>query len=177
VTSRFPDIVIFLVVYLVSCKQPIVEPQIPDIYWGECTATLNGESWESYPYSKMMLDRTNFIGIAGNRYNASNLLIEQLNIINIPLAVGTYPLDHLNSQDNPCALYSYTHVDVDLADYFIEEGVPAKGSVTLTEYDSLSREVKGYFDCVLYLVDNSGKPDAPDSLVFKNGYFDTKILE
>jgi hypothetical protein len=49
--------------------------------------------------------------------------------------------------------------------------------VSLTEYDTISREIKAYFDCVLYLVQNPGKPEAPDSLVFTDGYFHTRILE
>jgi hypothetical protein len=170
-------IFLLLASLMLSCKEPVIEPQKPDIYFGECSAVLNGEPWGACAYAKSKLDGTEFITVFGNRYNESQLLIETLNIINVPLEIGEYQFDYRRNPDNPYGFFTFKHVDLALADYFVQEGVEARGEVSLTRYDTLSREVEGYFDCVLYLIQKPGKPDAPDSLVFTDGYFYTRILE
>lgn len=166
------------VLSILSCTESPVEPQKPEIYFGECTADINSQQWHSCPFAKVDdEDGETLVHIIGDVFNASGIMVESMSILNIPLVVGNYELDDWRSDDSPFSLFVYQHHDLALADYRVNEGVDAKGSVILTSYDSISRDVEGYFDCVLYLVQNPGKPDAPDSLVFTNGYFHTRIID
>ena len=93
------------------------------------------------------------------------------------MEVGTFEFDVFGSEEKPYCLYSYWEYDYSLADYLVPMGTEAKGSVTLDEYDEGTGDLKGTFNCVLYHVSGHGISDAPDSLVFTDGYFHTKILE
>ncbi|HLF63684.1 MAG TPA: hypothetical protein VI603_08020 [Saprospiraceae bacterium] len=156
----------------------MIELKKPDNYWGECKAFVNEEEWIACPYAKLKVeDDIKVLSIKGIVFNESFLIRESISIINVPLELGTYQLDDWRSEERPFILFVYKDHDVALADYLVQEGVEAKGTVSLTEYDEILQEIKGTFECTLYLYQNPGKPDAPDSLVITDGYFHTRIVD
>jgi len=92
--------------------------------------------------------------------------------------MGTYPV-----LDNPPQLrdsverakYYYLDQDVLYGVYKVLES-DTTNAITISSYDSVSREIKGTFN-VTFVPEHLPYPGAPDTIRFRNGQFHTKIIK
>ena len=163
---------VFLSFYF-SCKDD-------DIFDGKVTANMNGESWKTeaiiaspnLPYDQGM-------DIIIYELNRAGLSQMQLHLFKIPITEGTYNLDSTGVRDIDTLIGAslvMTDHDVPISGYDLIEDGSEVNELVITEIDG--DEIKGTFD--ISFVKNSTNPfgvNDPDTVIFKNGVFETKLVE
>ena len=167
-----------LVLLLAACsKEPAPEPPAGP-WWGETRALENNQIWQGKPYAVVSKDYPTRVLIAMDSVSNGYYVTKGLNFYRIPLRVGTYPV-----LDNPPqirdsverAKYYYLDYDVLYGVYKVLES-DTTNAITISSYDSVSREIKGSFN-VTFVPEHLPYPGAPDTIRFRNGQFHTKIIK
>lgn len=157
--------------FFASCKKP-VDPIDPFEYSGEASAFKNGVIWTGSTYGSISnnsiwvtIDSIPYIGV------------EALTIAKIPLTPGTYPVYYsLEPNDSlVTALFSYVNYDDYWEDYIILEA-DSSSFMTLESYDTITREVNGKFD-LTFIKKHGSNSDYPDTIRFREGIFNTKLID
>ncbi len=169
---------ILLILFLISCKRENFEP---DKYWGEASAIKNGSYWESFPSAGSSDSNEKFF-VSFNTYGQQELHREELVISKIPLAIGTYNIKKTDSEmtdDKVVATLFISLYGGDVGGYFynLSESADSLNSITVTKIKK--DEIWGTFEVTLLRDTTQGKEsiDFPDTLIFTDGKFHTKILE
>jgi hypothetical protein len=167
-----------LFVLLIACKKEITKPALPEDYYGTASAERNGKPWSAHP--------TCWIDVIGQ----SNLVVqldsfwqdfyfkEQVSIYGIPPILGTYKVYKLSTQtvDKLYSVLSMWDADQPLGGYTILESDSSTNLVTLTKYDTLTKEIKGTFN-LTFVVSGRPYPSYPDTIKMKNGQFFGKLIK
>lgn len=160
-----------------SCNERLDEPIKPSYYTGETTFIINQDSVQYCTYGKP--------GKSNGRngiYIISDLIQGYIQTksfaIFIPGESGVFPFhEEVNFEKGHArANFFYKDADVILASYYTPED-KANGMVSISQYNMQSGVISGDFECTLYLNRNYGLSYAPDSLVIRNGHFETTVVE
>ena len=174
--------ILFLIIatiLLFSCKKdptPIVEPSP---YWGESSATINGVPWAAQPTAFVNLIYGNNWHIIMNYFDQNNILREGLNLIKVPFKVGTYPVVNGDAQLNDSLLGAdFTYwIDDQTDGYYTVLESDSSSFVSLTSYDTTTKELRGTFTITFIAVHKPPYPGATDTLRVRNGVFHTRVRD
>ncbi len=161
--------VAFLMLFAISCNKEKIEI---DEYWGEASATKNDTHWTSYPSGGISnLDDRLFVSC--NTYSKEGYHREQLLMYSIPMEVNDYVISKSLAK---VKYYTLTDDGDVIGDkYYISE-LDSLSTISITEIDG--EEVWGTFSLTLYRdTSRVHDPGVPDTLIFTDGEFHTKILE
>ncbi len=164
---------ILLVVFSVSCKRERFEA---NKYWGEASAIKNGSYWESYPSAGSSDSNEKFF-VSLNTYGQKELHRDELVISKIPFYTGTYNIRKNNNGKVDATLFTSLYGG-DLGGYiYLLSESDSLSLVTITKIED--DEIWGTFDITLLRDTTQGEEsiDFPDTLIFTEGKFHTKILE
>ena len=103
-------------------------------------------------------------------------LKESLIILGIPPFLGTYKVNKLTAAKDLNSSLSMWDADFPIGGYTLLESDSNTNRVTLTAYDTLSKEIKGTFN-LTYIFVSKPFPNYPDTLRFRNGNFHGKLIE
>jgi len=146
--------------------------------WGEISSLKNGLNWngaiETYPnrFSNLKVD------ISANLSNADRTQ-EQLLFFKVPLKKGKYKLSFTINQPPDNALVGckfFKSFEDELYDVYEIALNDSTSYVEITEYDEKKGDLKGTFNLQLW-PDWANSLNAPDSIVFSNGVFHTRIRD
>lgn len=171
-------IIILGLVVCSACKKSNEEPEL---YWGSVSAIKNGVAWEAEIYAGENRPYNQGIDIGIEKFNSKRLRREGLYFFKIPLNTGVYPLSETDVRiidSLTGAFYNTLLDDGDVAGdaYYLFSGEHIENQIEITEIKG--KEIKGTFQ-VSFLKDlryGAADPSAPDTVVFKNGKFHTRIL-
>ena len=172
---------LIFVMTLQSCRE---EPSlIPDIYWGEASATKNGQPWSGLIYAQPNEPYGYWFDISIRVFNTQEFLRESLFFFKIPYAIQNNQIDTIEARVDTTrtgAFYATLVDDGDVVgDIFDVYNGESENYISVTSYDKSSGEVRGEFAVtfVFDVTDNRSDPTAPDTIRFTNGQFHTKIRE
>ena len=166
-----------------SCEEE--QSIIPDVYWGEVSATKNGQPWSGLIYAQPNEPYGYGFSISIDVYNKQEFLRESLHIAKIPYEFGRNRIDTLGIRvDTLLTAASYATLVNDgdiLGDLFkVYEG-ETESFISITSYNEKTGEVSGDFEVIFVfgegVVGTKSDPTAPDTVRFANGKFRTKIRE
>ncbi|MCE7922160.1 MAG: hypothetical protein DYG98_03820 [Haliscomenobacteraceae bacterium CHB4] len=149
------------------------------LYWGETAALKNGSNWNG----KIRAISNNFaekkIDIAIRNYDSDGIWLETLSFVKIPLKIGEHPLSYTFNQppDDSLSGALYTNgYDDEVYDFYKIAENDSTSYLEITDYNEQKAEIKGNFSLILWRrKDLPGAWNAPDSIVFSNGVFHTRI--
>lgn len=170
-------ILIPLLVFSLSCNKEEIEL---DEYWGEASATKNGSDWMPLPHAGI----SNINGklfVSCNTYSGEGYHRELLHLFKIPLIEGNYKIERTEVRDEDDKIGAKFFTSVDDGDvtgdiYYISDA-DSLNSVSITKIEG--DEVWGAFNLTMYRDTTRAvqHPNVPDTLVFTDGKFHTKILK
>jgi hypothetical protein len=172
------SIAIYIALILTSCTQEPQEPAPEGPWWGEASATKNGISWIGKPYAVTSKEYSDRVNISIDSLMNDYYTTKSLEIYRVPVYLGTYRIfDNLPKINDSIVRAKYYFVDYDVlyGTYKVLES-DSSSFITVTSYDSVSKEVKGTFDVTLVKEISPG-PNAPDTIRFRNGMFHTKVIK
>lgn len=165
---------LFSLMALISCKK---EPA--SIYWGTNSSSKNGSEWSGKiranknPFSDTKVD------ISITRFDDEDIPLDNIVFFKIPLAKSAYHLSNILNQapdGNQVGAYYFNGYDDELYDTYVIAADDSTSYIELTDYDSNKGEVRGRFQ-VKFVIDSKGSLNAPDSVVFSDGVFHTRIAD
>jgi len=171
---------VFLAICLTnSCDKE--EPRWQKYHWGEATASKNGIAWKGEPRCVIDTRYPQGIDIIIDVYNEKNFHREDLLFFKIKNEIGNYSItpSNLYAYDSiPGASYGTSIDDGDVAgdSYDLIEGI-VENKLTIDK--KKGDEIWGTFQVAL-IKDKTfppQDPSAPDTVVFTNGKFHTKLLK
>ena len=146
-------------------------------YWGNISALKNGSPWEG----KIRAEQTIFSSVKAEifieTFDKDGVLTETLFFYKVPKKVGTYHLSQtINSPpDDSLTGCFYTNGYKDeLFDIYDLVFSDSTSYLEITEYNEEKGELRGKFNLILW-PSIPGSWNAPDSLVFSDGVFHTRI--
>ena len=157
-----------------SCSKDESNP-----YWGQTSVLKSGDPWSG----QIKAAKSNFAGskieIIIDNFDEQGKWIETLGFYKIPTEVGRFKLVLTSNQppDDSLsgALYSNGYDDALFNLYKIAEN-DSTSYLEITDYNQDKAEIKGTFNMVLWRrKDLPGSLNAPDSIVFSDGAFHTRI--
>ena len=169
---RYAKIVLpaLVVITLFSCEKD-------DYYWGTVTVQKNGSPWVTEIRATRSTISNSKINIRINTPNQSGEILEKLNFFKVPATVGHYPLSYTFNQPPDDSLigclYANGYQD-QLYDSYLLSQQDSTSYLEITEYDSKKKEIKGRFNLIVW-PDIKGSWNAPDSIVFSDGEFHTRV--
>jgi len=167
---------LFLAFALFSCKK---EDEIS--YWGTTSALKSGAAWSgkiratSNPFAGQKFD------IEIRNHDSEGYWISSLSFYKIPLKNGKYNLSNTLNQppDDSLSgvLYADGHDD-QLHNFYKIAQNDSLSYLEVTSFDKKKSEIKGRFNLTLWRrKDLPGSWNAPDSIVFSDGVFHTRIQD
>lgn len=162
-----------------SCSK---EDPLDKYYWGEATATKNGmaSSWSARPRCVVNKPYNQGMDIIMDVFNSQGFKRENLFFYKIPNEVGNYDItkSSLHTVDSTHgASYGTLIDDGDVAgdSYYLIQGI-VENKLTIDK--KKGNEIWGTFQAAFvkdktYLPQD---PTAPDTVIFTNGKFHTKLL-
>lgn len=168
------QIAFILLVLLAACsKEPEPEPPAGP-WWGETTALENGMNWNGSPFAIFDKKDSSRMSIQIDSLKYGYFRCKNLYFSKVPVYPGTYIIDR--SVDTLIgSKYFYLDHDVLYGVYIVLES-DTTNAITISSYDSVSREIKGSFN-VTFVPEHLPYPGAPDTIRFRNGQFHTKIIK
>ncbi len=157
-----------------SCKKENGDP-----YWGEVSVIKNDSVWSG----KIKATKSNFaeskVEIIVKTFNQEDIPLETLGFFKVPTGVGKYKLAYTFNQppDDTLvgALYANGYDD-EIYDFFEIAENDSTSYIEITDYNESTRDLKGIFNLILWRQEGlPGGWNAPDSIVFANGVFHTRI--
>lgn len=149
------------------------------LYWGEISALKNGSNWNG----KIKAPKSNFaeskIEIIINVFDEQDIWLETLGFYKVPTEIGKYKLTLTSNQppDDSLSGALYTNgYDDEVYDFYKIAENDSTSYLEITDYNEQKAEIKGNFSLILWRrKDLPGAWNAPDSIVFSNGVFHTRI--
>ena len=166
-----------LISLFLACGKNQEKPSLPENYWGEASAERNGKPWATNPVCWInIVNKTNVI-IELDSFINNYYLKESLIIFDIPPFLGTYKVNKLTAAKDLNSSLSMWDADLSIGGYTLLESDSNTNRVTLTSYDTLSKEIKGTFNLTYIVVPPGPYPDYPDTIRFRNGKFHGKLIK
>lgn len=168
---------LFTIILCSSCKKDPSPPVDPSPFWGEASATINGNFWEAQPTAIISFPHGHGWDMSIDSFD-SGILRHILGIYKLPFTPGTYPVINTFAQmDDYMVGASFSYWTADQADglYTVLEA-DSSSFVTLQSYDTITKELRGTFEFT-FIVSHRPYPNAPDTLRVRNGVFHTKVRD
>ena len=169
-----------LLVGFFGCQDTL---DLPDSYWGEATAEIDGQVRKYAPYAvinSFIPDRINF---NFDRFDNDRIHRQALYIYKVPIEVGVYPLVNTGSRDideQTGGVYDLLvgdgHVLGDT--YYINLGDDTGEYIEITRIEG--DQIWGKFQLSMYRRNKDLGPSPygePDYITFTNGEFHTRLWE
>lgn len=161
---------------ILSCKK-----EKEDLYWGEISSQKNGDTWTG----EIRAPKSNFaeskIEIIIDVFEEKGIWLETLGFYKVPTEIGEYKLALTSNQppDNSLVGALYTNgYDDEIYDFYKIAENDSTSYLEITDYNEKTAEIKGNFNLILWRrKDFPGAWNAPDSIVFSNGTFHTRISD
>ncbi len=168
----------FGLLLILSCNK---KNDQPDYYWGSINAIKNGEAWEGKLYAVINKPFEQGIDIIIERFNEKGYKREYLFMSKIPLEVKKSKLNQTDVRIIDTLVggdYGTLLDDGDVAgdDYLLlDDSIDDFVEITETK----GKEIKGKFQMsfVKDLRFGEADPTAPDTVIFTDGVFHTRIQE
>ena len=176
---KYTFLALFLIlVTWLSCNK---DDPWSDIYWGEASVLSNGELQEARIRASPSARNNLGIAIQIHFFNEQNIQRGGLNLFKIPYELGSYMLSKTQTVDMDSlsgASFATRVADGDVIGDFYDllEG-EIENEVTIDRIED--EEIWGTFQ-VAFVKDTTygeGDPTAPDTLIFTDGQFHTKVFE
>ncbi|MDX1913760.1 MAG: hypothetical protein SFV22_19850 [Saprospiraceae bacterium] len=170
----------FCSLLLSSCDKTYPLPTIEELgYWGSASAIRNNMSWTGAPISVAIDNDYQGKGfqISIDSLDKYGIPQESLTFSKVPFQPGkSYLFDTYQQTDDGLvgAHYFILDDDVLIGSYKVVED--STSFITLTSYDSTSRELKGIFEAT-FVVEHRPDPTYPDTIRFRNGHFHTRLKD
>ena len=170
-------LVLTVLLFNVQCRKD----ECTKYYWGNINALKNGTAWTADIRAGNDSRVAGKIYIMIDKINSDCLFEEGLSFGNIPPTQGKYRLfrNNLSSQD-PNKAYSYfsTLIGGDaICDWYdVIEADSVNNFIQINSFDAGSGKVSGIFSVKLAVKLPKCDPLAPDTLLFSNGVFNTKVF-
>ena len=173
-------LIFFILITLISCEQepPIVQdPNNKTIYSGSVYMERNESEWKALPVAKYSYSNRGFYSV---EFDSLSFGLLQRN-----LGFTDLPINHFDTIknftvtsgfDNIPRIY-FTNIDVDVA-YDVWQPVLSDSSnnwIKIDQFDTISKEVSGSFSATLVRT-NGISPGFPDTMRFRKGVFNTKLM-
>ena len=183
-------LLISMVLLLSTCKK---KDERPNYFWGEATATLNGQSWETPGWEVKIAsgDKSSTgtpcnlqsIDIGIHKFNPQNYLREKIAVVKVPPQLGTYPVNASRICEGDSTVgggYTTFAADGDVIKDIYKVLETEDNTITVSAYNPSSKEISGSFR-IAFVFDpkqDSRKDDplAPDTIRFTNGQFRSKVI-
>lgn len=169
--------IIFLLVFVISCYGEKIEI---DEHWGEASATKNDIHWVSLP-SAGISNINEKLFISCNTYSNEGFHRELLLLFKIPLVEGMYNVERTEEREENDKIGAKLITSIDDGDvtgdvYYISE-LDSLSTISITKIED--KEIWGTFNLTLFRDTTRAiqHPNVPDSLIFNNGEFHTKIIK
>ncbi len=169
--------------FLFSCNKN--DDGIGRRQWGTISAMKNGEFWEGEIYSlskSYSFEAGQGVDIFINRYNEKGYHREELYFYKVPDKVDKYPLSQTSFLDKDSLIGADYFTSVDDGDvlgeiYYLILNDSIEDYIEIT--DVSGKELFGRFQASFAKDTTSldGDPSAPDTVIFTNGKFHTKVLD
>ncbi|MBX2890231.1 MAG: hypothetical protein KF734_04840 [Saprospiraceae bacterium] len=151
------------------------------LYWGETSALKNGSNWSG----KIKAPKSNFaeskIEIIVHAFDEQGIWLETLGFYKVPTEIGIYKLTLTSNQPPDDSLVGALYAngyDDELYDFYKIADNDSTSYLEITDYNENTTEIKGKFNMILWRrKDLPGALNAPDSIVFSNGVFHTRIRD
>ncbi|MBL7828993.1 MAG: hypothetical protein JNJ57_20330 [Saprospiraceae bacterium] len=160
------------VIVFVFCKKD-------DYYWGTVTCQKNGVPWPGHIRATISTISDYKINIVMNTLDEEGNELETLVFFKVPMLKGKYSLSYTINQPPDDSLigcdYANGYLD-QLYDSYLLAQQDSSSYLEITEYNDKKQEIKGRFNLIVW-PDIKGSLNAPDSIVFANGEFHTKIID
>ena len=176
--SKYLALLFFGVAFFACQKEPGTPTEEPVTYWGTVSVNKNGNPWTVSPSVSIHTKFENKLNLSFIEFDEYGFKKEKCGIFKVPAQPGTYSLHNTSIQVDDSLVGSsfiFRDDDVQLGYYDVLEA-DSSSFVTITSYDSTTKEVKGSFD-IIFKVAQSPFPGAPDTIRLQNGVFHTKIAE
>ena len=163
-------VVLLLSLFFASCCN--VEPPPVNKTEGEAFAEVNGELWSWCAYAEYSDNNMSSFSLILDSYE-NDILEQQFFFKNIPLNLSEDQGLHENINcDNLCASFTTFLEDVIGNNYILNSQDTITDVIHIEEYDNVTHEFKGFFQCSFVRDTSIEKVDLyPDSLEFRNGEF------
>ena len=165
-------------IFISSCDDKPIEES--SIYFGACTAFVNGELWNSDVRAKYSFSNQNYLLLSFDKFE-SNILRQELHFRFIELEEKS--LKVLNSDidvscDTNCCTFSSGYDDQAGDSYNIIEDDSFEDWIVIDSIDDQTLEFWGRFQASFVRDFRIPKFDIyPDTLYFEGGEFNGKILD
>jgi hypothetical protein len=160
---------------VLSCHKLPKEPAFEEKF----TAIKNGKPWSGKSAAIFNNSRSRF-DILCDSTNEYGVGLEEILLRNIPFSQGTYRLRNPTGQQDFSRIISSfsTHVnDSYTGEFKIMESDSLQNFITILSVDSVSKEIIGTFNATFILwFKSEDVPNNPDTIRFKNGVFNTKLI-
>ncbi len=177
---------IFIIFWLQACKEKLEDPYAIDIaVWGEASATKNGLPWTATCGAASAVAYPGKFIFGINQFNAQNYLRNQLGFRHVPFQEGVYyPLDYPKVYGALPDSAMTVNFDTILShgDVAGDQYVMLHDSAVVLYIDKINPQTKelwGRFSgaFVKYIEHQEWDPSSPDTLLFENGVFYSKIIK
>ncbi|MBK8193272.1 MAG: hypothetical protein IPK76_08700 [Lewinellaceae bacterium] len=148
-------------------------------YWGEISVLKNGEPWSGKIVALPSTISDAKFNISIMTYDENDIPLDELGFIKIPKKSGMYPLSFTFSQppDDSLVGANYFHgYDDELYDIYSISEQDSTSYLEITEFNEKKGEIRGKFNVTMYRT-LAGSWNGPDTLVFTDGAFHTRIDE
>ena len=165
-----------LIIASLSCKK-----EEASLYWGEVSTLKNGAPWSG----KIKAASSNFaeskVEIIIKTFDEQNIPVETLGFYKVPARTGKYKLSRTINQPPDDSLIGALYAngfDDAVYDFFEIAQDDSTSYLEITHYNEKTAEITGTFNLILWRQkDMPGSWNAPDSIVFSNGVFHTRIKD
>lgn len=168
-----------IILTIVSCKKDQYDPSL---HWGTVSGEKNGIHWEAQLYAGVNKPYEQGIDILIEKYNSNGYKREELYIFKIPSKIQKKSLtdtDVRSIDTLASALYGTLQDDGDVGgdSYYLILNDTIEDYIEITQING--DEIKGKFQMSFYkdLRYGEADPSTPDTIVFKNGQFHTRIVD
>jgi hypothetical protein len=173
--------ILILYVFLAfSCQKDDSSPYF-NKYWGQVQATKNGQEWKGKVYALYNEPYNQGLDIIVSKVDAKGDERESLSFYKIPVKIGIYPISMTEVRDIDSLTGAFYTTFLAVGDVLGDVFHPLLTD-EVTDYVEISEirglEIFGKFQVSLVKIPGTGEvdPSAPDTIVFNNGIFHTRIV-
>lgn len=164
--------------FIFSCEDDPIEE--PNIYFGSSYVDLNGQEWNSDVRAKFAYNDDNYFSLTFDRYEGK-ILRDAFHFRKIEFKLFNEQVlnsDYNNDCQILCTSFSTGYNDQAGDSYNILEDDQFEDWIIIDSFNDQNMEIWGRFQASFIKDDRIPKMDNyPDTLYFKNGTFNGKILE
>lgn len=173
------NLILFSLILIVACYK---NDNKPTFHWGEVSAIKNGNIWEAEIYAVTNKPYSQGIDILIEKFNEKGFKREEIFLYKIPLKVGMFDLDSTDVRKVDTLVGSKYFTLQDDGDaggdsYYLLLNDNISDFIDIRQIDG--KEIKGNFQMsfVKDLRYGEADPTAPDTIVFLDGKFHTRLID